>query len=80
MIRKMEEKVKTIYMKPSTEVISMEKAPFVIASMFGDPGTTNNEGNGEIIGGTGGDAKGFFSWTYDEREGIQSDKLTTDWE
>lgn len=73
----MEEKVKTIYMKPSTEVISMEKAPFVMASIFGNPGKTENAGEGEIIGG---DAKGFFSWSYEEREGFGSDKLTTDWE
>lgn len=77
MIRKMEAKVKTIYVKPLTEVFTMEKAPFVMASIFGDPGTTDNEGTGEIIGG---DAKGFFSWSYEEREGIGSDKLTTDWE
>ena len=75
MVRKMEEKVKTIYVKPSTEVISMEKAPFVMVSGNGDAGTGTWGGGANLE-----EAKGFFSWTYDEREGIQSDKLTTDWE
>lgn len=70
----MEEKVKTIYMKPSTEVISMEKAPFVMVSGNGDAGT------GTWGDSLGDEAKSFFTWSYEEREGIGSDKLTTDWE
>lgn len=75
MIRKMEAKVKTIYVKPLTEVFTMEKAPFVMVSGDGDAGTGTWGGDANLE-----EAKGFFSWSYEEREGIQSDKLTTDWE
>lgn len=74
MIRKMEAKVKTIYVKPLTEVFTMEKAPFVMVSADSDAGT------GTWGGSLGNESKSFFSWSYEEREGIQSDKLTTDWE
>ena len=74
MIRKMEAKVKTIYVKPLTEVFTMEKAPFVMVSADSDAGTVTWGGS------LGDEAKSFFSWSYEEREGIQSDKLTTDWE
>lgn len=75
MIRKMEAKVKTIYVKPLTEVFTMEKAPFVMVSADSDAGTSTWGGDVNPE-----EAKGFFSWSYEEREGIQSDKLTTDWE
>lgn|GEM_PF-3557268 len=63
------------YVKPLTEVFTMEKAPFVMVSGNGDAGTGTWGGDANLE-----EAKGFFSWSYEEREGIQSDKLTTDWE
>lgn len=62
------------YVKPLTEVFTMEKAPFVMVSADSDAGT------GTWGGSLGNESKSFFSWSYEEREGIQSDKLTTDWE
>ena len=73
MIRKMEAKVKTIYVKPLTEVFTMEKAPFVMTSVGG-----SNES--AVDGGTYGDAKVSFSWTFQDREGFGSDVLDNSWD
>ena len=65
---------KKIYEKPFVETILTEKVPLMESSFGGDAG--------EAIGGgtLGGDAKSFFSWTFQEREGIMSDKLSSSWE
>ena len=74
MIIKMEAKVKTIYVKPLTEVFTMEKAPFVMTSVGG---TNEDAGNGGIIGG---ESKISFSWTFQDREGFGSDVLDNSWD
>ena len=61
------------YVKPLTEVFTMEKAPFVLASFGG-----SNEG--AVNGGTYGDAKVSFSWTFQDREGFGSDVLDNSWD
>lgn len=68
---KMEERAN--YVKPLTEVFTMEKAPFVMTSVGG----TNEDA---VDGGTYGDAKVSFSWTFQDREGFGSDVLDNSWD
>ncbi|MBR1468618.1 MAG: hypothetical protein IJ605_00670 [Prevotella sp.] len=68
------EKMRKSYTKPITELTQMEKAPFVMVSVGG---TNDDAGNGGIIGG---ESKISFSWTFQEREGIESNYLDNSWD
>ena len=65
---------KKLYIKPLTELTQVEKSPFVMTSIGGEH---NPVEDGGIVGGEG---KSFFSWTFQNREGIEPNTLNKSWD